>query len=284
MIRKRSLQYILNSKEEGILSETAFGPTMLPRVLCGSSPFVGSSQFGSEGEEWLERFFDHPERMSALFEQFCKCGYPGAHVTGFPTVIEAVQLTRKKYDLKVVASLLPFNWEENLEQVLVLNPEVVFIHGAMTDKFMEKRLDDLKTCFETIRSANSFPGLATHDTCQTLKVLQSEENPLQDEIFGLLLPINKSGQLSGGTTTEMENLLSTMDTRYSVMGMKPLASGKIPPQEALEYVFGFPNVRVVAVGVTELWQVTQITEIVDSIQGRPGRENSTDPKSHTRES
>ena len=196
------------------MSETAFGPTILSRVLCGSSPFVGSSQFGSEGEKWLERFFDHPERMSALFNEFCRLGYPGAHVTGFPTVIEAVQLTREKYDLKVVASLLPFNWDENLEQVLVLNPEVVFIHGAMTDKFLEKRLDDLISCFETIRNANSFPGLATHDTCHTLKVLRTEDNPLQDEIFGLLLPINKTGQLSGGSTKEMEDLLGTMDTRY----------------------------------------------------------------------
>ncbi|TFG29990.1 hypothetical protein EU528_08895 [Candidatus Thorarchaeota archaeon] len=265
------------------MSETAFGPTMLPRVLCGTSPFIGASQFGSKAEEWLERFFDHPERMSALFDLFCKSGYPGVHVTGFPSVIEAALLTKERYDLKVVASLLPFKWEENLEQVLVLNPEVVFIHGQITDKFLEKRLDNLKACFETIRSANSFPGLATHDTCHTLKVLQSKEHPLQDEIFGLLLPINKSGLLSGGTTKEMEVLLSTMDTRYPVMGMKTLATGKLPPREALEYVFGIPNVRAAAVGVTEQWQVTQITEIVDSFQEKLGRENSTDVKSHTRE-
>lgn len=203
--------------------------------------------------------------MSALFDHFCKLGYPGAHVTGFPTIIEAAKLTKKHYDLKIAVSLLPFNWEENLEQVLVLDPEVVFVHGQMTDKFLQKRLEDLKACFETIRNANSFPGLATHDTCHTLKVLQSEENPLQDEEFGLLLPINKTGQLVGGPITEMEDLLCTMDTRYPVMGMKTLAAGKIPPQEALEYVFGIPNVRAAAVGVTEQWQVAQIAEIVDSL-------------------
>lgn len=245
---------------------------------------MGSSQFGHKREEWLERFFDYPERMSALFNHFCELGYPGVHVTGFPTVIEAAQLTKKEHDLKIVVSLLPFNWEENLEQVLLLEPKVVFIHGAMTDKFLEKRLDDLKVCFETIRNANAFPGLATHDTCHTLKVLQSKLNPLQDEKFGLLLPINKTGQLTGGTNKEMEDLLRTMDTQYPVMGMKTLASGKIPPREALEYVFGIPNVRTVAVGVTEQWQVKQITEIVDSIQEKIGLENSTDSKSHTRES
>ncbi|MGY5859143.1 MAG: hypothetical protein RTV72_17535 [Candidatus Thorarchaeota archaeon] len=250
------------------MSESTFGSTTLPRVLCGTSPFVGSSQFGLKGEEWLERFFDFPERMSALFNHFCKLGYPGVHVTGFPTVIEAAQLTKKEYDLKIVVSLLPFNWGENLQQVLELNPEVVFVHGAMTDKFLEKRLDDLKVCFETIRNAYSFPGLATHDTCHTLKVLQSKQNPLQDENFALLLPINKTGQLTGGTNKEMEDLLHTMNTRYPVMGMKTLASGKIPPREALEYVFGIPNVRAVAVGVTEQWQVTQIAEVVDTIHNK----------------
>jgi hypothetical protein len=247
------------------LGESTFGPTTLPRILCGTSPFMGASQFGNAGEEWLKRFFDHPERMSELFDHFCRLGYPGAHVTGFPTVIEAAQLTKEQFDLKVVVSLLPHNWEENLDQVLVLNPEVVFIHGAMTDKFVETRLDELKSCFDIIRNANSFPGLATHNTCNTLRKLQSEENPLEDEIFGLLLPINKSGMLRGGTSKEMEDLLSTMDTQYPVMGMKTLAAGKIPPREALEYVFGFPNVRAVTVGVTEVWQVTQLAEIVDSI-------------------
>jgi hypothetical protein len=229
---------------------------------------MGASQFGRAGEEWLERFFDHPERMSALFNQFCKAGYPGVHVTGLPTVIEAAQLTKKKFDLKAVASLLPFGWEENLEQVLVMNPEVVFIHGQMTDRFLEKRLDDLLACFDRIRQANAFPGLATHDTCQTLRVLQSERNPLNGVDFGLLLPINKTGMLRGGTAKEMEDLLGSMGTRYPIMGMKTLAAGKIPPQEALEYVFGIPNVRIVTVGATEEWQVTQLTEIVDSLHDK----------------
>lgn len=249
------------------LSEVRFGPATLPRVLCGTSPFVGSPQFGDAAEQWLKRFFDHPERMSELFDCFCRLGYPGAHVTAFPTVIEAARLTKESHDLKVAVSLLPKNWEENLKEALVLDPEVVFVHGAMTDRFLEKRLDDLKACFETIRDGNSFPGLATHDTCHTLRVLQSEENPLQDEAFGLLLPINKAGQYVGGTIAEMEDVLSTTDNRHPVMGMKTLASGKIPPLEALEYVFGVPSVRVVAVGVTERWQADQIAEVVDSLHG-----------------
>jgi hypothetical protein len=226
---------------------------------------MGASQFGSDGKEWLKRFFDHPERMSALFDKFCRSGYPGVHVTGFPTVIEAALLTKKQFDLKIVASLLPFNWEENLEQILVMSPDVVFVHGQMTDRFLEKQLDDLLACFESIRQANAFPGLATHDACHTLRVLQSEKNPLESEIFGLLLPINKTGMLRGGTMKEMEDLVSSMDTECPIMGMKVLAAGKIPPQEALEYTFGIPNIDIVTVGVTEEWQVIQLTEIVDSI-------------------
>ena len=99
----------------------------------------------------------------------------------------------------------------------------------------------------------------------TLRVLQSEENPLLDESFGLLLPINQTGYSVGGTTAEMEELLNTLDTRHPVMGMKVLAAGKLPPQEALDYVFGIPKVRIVTVGVTEKWQAAQLAEIVDSV-------------------
>jgi hypothetical protein len=203
--------------------------------------------------------------MSEMFEHFCRLGYPGAHVTGYPTIVEAARLTKESYNLKVAVSLLPENWEDSLKEVLVLDPEVVFVHGAMTDRFLDRRLADLKACFEAIRNANSLPGLATHDTCNTLKVLQSEENPLQDESFGLLLPINRSGYSVGGTTTEMEELLGALDGRHPVMAMKALAAGKIPPQEAVEYVFAIPNVRVVTVGVTEKWQAAQIAEIVDAV-------------------
>ncbi|MFX1263703.1 MAG: hypothetical protein ACFFAZ_16760, partial [Promethearchaeota archaeon] len=71
------------------MSEVTFGSTTLPRVLCGTSPFMGAGQFGLAGREWHRRFFNHPERMSEMFEHFCRLGYPGAHVTGYPTIVEA---------------------------------------------------------------------------------------------------------------------------------------------------------------------------------------------------
>ncbi len=228
---------------------------------------MGAGQFGRAGQEWYRQFFNYPERMSELFIHFCRLGYPGVHVTGYPTVIEAARLTKENHNLRVAVSLLPENWEKNLEESLVLDPEIVFVHGAMTDRFLDRRLEDLKSCFEAIGAAGAFPGLATHDTCNTLRVLQSDESPLEDEAFGLLLPVNSIGYSVGGTTTEMEDLLQSLDIRNPVMGMKVLAAGKLPPLEALEYAFGVPNVRAVTVGVTERWQAAQLTEIMDSIEG-----------------
>ena len=246
--------------------EVNFGPKALPRLLCGTSPFMGAGQFGLAGQKWYRRFFNHPDRMSEMFVHFCRLGYPGVHVTAYPTIVEAARLAKESHDLKVAISLLPENWEKNLEETRVLDPEVVFVHGAMTDRFLDRRLEDLKSCFEAIRATNAFPGLATHDTCNTLQVLQSDENPLQDEAFGLLLPVNSIGYSVGGATTEMEELLQSLDSRNPVMGMKVLAAGKLPPLDALEYAFSLPKVRTVTVGVTERWQAAQLAEIIDSVQ------------------
>lgn len=244
--------------------EVDFGSKRLPLLLFGTSPFMGAGQFGLKGREWYQHFFNHPKRMAELLNSFCEQGFPGVHVIGYPTIIEAVRLTKVNYPLKTAVSLLPDDWDENLELVAKLEPDVVFIHGVMTDNYLHKHAEALLSCFQAIRDHDAFPGLATHDSHQTLLALQASSHPLLQEFFGLLLPFNSMGWGMGGSPNEIINLLQKMD-EHPIMTMKTLAAGQIPPKEALEFVFEVPQVRIAAIGMTSKEEVAEIAAIGRSI-------------------
>ncbi|MFX0173593.1 MAG: hypothetical protein ACFE9L_17015 [Candidatus Hodarchaeota archaeon] len=241
--------------------EVKFGPKKIPLLLHGTSPFVGAGQFGLRAREWYEYFFHHPKRIAELFNYFCKLGFPGVHVIGYPTIIEAAKLTKENNPMKVTVSLLPNDWEENLTQVAQLEPEVVFIHSAMTDMFLQKHDEKIFSCFQAIRDqTNALPGIATHDTFQTLLSFQKSSHALFKEDFGLLLPINTSGWGMGGSPTKIIDLLNTLGN-HPVMAMKTLAAGQLSPGKALDFVFRVPQVIAATVGMTTKEEATEIASI-----------------------
>ncbi len=242
--------------------EVEYGSKKLPCLLCGSSPFMGAGQFGGSGAAWYHKFFNHPEKMAELFSRFCELGFPGAHIIAYPSIIEAARLTKESHPLKVTASLLPDNWMENLEEVAAIEPEVVYIHGSMTDQFLDQRVEELLECLRAIRKLGAFPGIATHNAHQSLKILHSGDHPLSQESFGLLLPINHLGWAIGGPLKEVLDLLGKTDSgRYPVAGMKVLAAGRLQPDEALRFVFQVAKVQVAAVGVVAKEQADQLASI-----------------------
>ncbi|MFX1514009.1 MAG: hypothetical protein ACFFCQ_15625 [Promethearchaeota archaeon] len=244
--------------------DVEFGPKKLPRLLYGTSPFMGAGQFGIKGQEWFHRFFHYPERMAELFAYFCEQGFPGVHVVGYPTIVEAARLTKENYSLKVAVSLLPEKWVENLELVIQLEPVIIFVHGVMTDNFLQTHAEELISCFQAIRDSDAFPGLATHDSRQTLLTLQESLNPLLQEAFGLLLPFNSIGWGMGGSTKEIVSLLHNLQD-CPVMAMKTLAAGQLSPKDALKFVFEVPQIQVATIGMTSKKEVTEIATIGQKI-------------------
>ncbi|MFX0052419.1 MAG: hypothetical protein ACFE8U_14130 [Candidatus Hermodarchaeota archaeon] len=243
------------------MDEVKFGPKNIPLLLHGTSPFIGAGQFGPRARKWYEYFFHHPKRIAELFNHFCEQGFPGVHVIGYPTIIEAAKLTKENNPLKVTVSLLPKDWEENLTQVAQLEPEVVFIHGAMTDNFLQKHDEKIFSCFQAIRDqTNAFPGIATHNTFQTLLSSRRSSHPLFKEDFGLLLPINASGWGMGVSPAKIIDLLSTHGN-HPVIAMKTLAAGQLSPENALEFVFKVPQVKAATVGMTTKEEAIEIASI-----------------------
>lgn len=226
---------------------------------------MGAGQFGPKGLDWYQHFFNHPNRMSELFSYFCELGFPGAQVIGYSTIVEAARQSQQQHSMKVAVSLLPEDWMQNLRDVQVLEPEVIFVHGAMTDEFLLNRGDELVACCDAIREVGAFPGISTHNPYETLTHILSDSSHFGSESIGLLLPLNPKGWGLGAEISAISKLVMQLDQRNPIMAMKVLAAGRIQPEEALSWLYETVNPTIAAIGVTNKEEAQELASTVNNL-------------------
>ncbi|MCX5860465.1 MAG: hypothetical protein NT056_11375, partial [Proteobacteria bacterium] len=212
----------------------------IPRVLLGTSPFLGAGQFGSRAPEYFERFHEHPENMVQLILHAWKIGVRGIQAIAFPRIIEAIETARKQegIDPMVVGTLVPNEVESGIELMKRIDARVGLLHGMETDHF---DVDMLSRHLELIQKAGMIPGLASHRVFPTLRKLI--ESKLDYHV--LMLPLNPRGIMIGDVDSLLDELKKV---KCPVIAKKALGAGKIPPFEALPWLAG-QKVAGVALGV-----------------------------------
>lgn len=212
----------------------------IPRVLLGTSPFLGAGQFGSRAPEYFERFHEHPENMVQLILHAWKIGVQGIQAVAFPRIIEAIETARKQEGIEpvVVGTLVPNEVESGIELLKRIDARVGLLHGMETDHF---DVDMLSRHLELIRKAGMIPGLASHRVFPTLgKLIESK---LDYQV--LMLPLNPRGIMIGDVDSLLEEIPRV---KCPVLAKKALGAGKIPPSESLPWLAG-QKVAGVALGV-----------------------------------
>ena len=126
--------------------------------------------------------------------------------------------------------------------------QILTVNGEQMDSLLHwnrenPRIDHAEEIFGIIREGGLIPVMTSHNP---KSLLTSELNGY--DVAGYIIIINKVGyQMDYG-----ESGATLKAVRYStkpVIGFKPLAFGRIPPIEALEFTYNVPGVRGVAVGI-----------------------------------
>jgi len=217
------------------------GKVKIPRLMLGTSPFIGAGQFGARSQGYYEQFSQRPENMVKLMVEAAEFGINWVQAIGYDRVGRAVEEARcrtmKEIEVAGTVGLRDFNQE--LELMKSLKAKIIFTHASVTD-----RLDSyLKECIERI-SEVGIPGVATHNPGRTIPTLEDWER-----IEIIMAPINKIGRYMVPSPERALEAIS--NTKKVVIGKKVLAAGQLDPEEALEYVAEF--VYGVAIGITS-WQ------------------------------
>lgn len=209
----------------------------IPRLLLGTSPFIGAGQFGRRAWEYRRLFYDNPGNMVRLIAEAVEFGITHIQAFGDAVIARAIEDAREMTgkDIDVVGSIGVHNFGRELEIMRALGAKVIMSHALVTD-----RLDDnFRKCIDRI-SEIAVPGAVTHRPGIVIPKLAGFDN-----MKIVMAAINKTGKYMAPSADKA--LEAIKETDKIVIGKKALSAGSLRPREALEYVSRY--VYGVAIGV-----------------------------------
>jgi hypothetical protein len=244
-------------KTSGIFPTFEVEGKRIPRILLGTSPFLGAGQFGVRAYQYYKHFFENPRNITDLVIEAINVGVRGIQLVAYREVADAVGRAQAETGVElVIVGSLPFDRpEEGLDCLSSLPTKVVLLHGEETDQLNFKVLE---SWLERIRDLGFIPGVATHKPDCTLPELL--ESKLDFQV--VLLPFNAAGFLMG----QKEKVFDIVSrSEKSFIAMKPLAAGRLRPREALEYVFSCEGIDSAAIGVANADEVRETFSVAKNI-------------------
>src|SRR5690348_17114474 len=140
-----------------------------------------------------------------------------------------------------------------------LRTPVVFLQNIVVDLLLGLGFNSAFSVFaDHVRERyDAEPGFITMNLPMLLDVLEGEgiENPV------VCSNINKIGfRMCGGLAAYEEAL---RERRFRAIAMSVYASGAIPPEEAIEWVCGLPNLEAIVFGASSARNIRATRELVD---------------------
>jgi predicted aldo/keto reductase-like oxidoreductase len=147
-----------------------------------------------------------------------------------------------------------------------LTTKVIFVQNVVTDLLLGMKLYDMFASFhEHIRKRyNAEAGFITMNMPALLDVLEKVgvANPI------ICANINKIGFRMSGGIPLYEKVIR--ERKFRPIAMSVLASGAIPPEEAIRYVCDQPNIESIVFGASSRGNIKQTKDLIDKLT-KPGR-------------
>ena len=222
----------------------------IPLVSTGVSPFAGAGQFGKMAPIYRKKFLFKVDAMLEIMRACYEAGGRGTGVIPFGKISKASKIMKETYnDYVITGSTLP-GPNPGIEELIELEAKIIYVHGSISDSKNER----LTKLLDEISSRGVIPGIATHNPIATIQF--AIENNIKVRSF--LIPFNIKGMMMGDQR-KLEEIIND-GNQFSFMGMKTLATGKIEPQKAYNYISKH-NIHAVVIGMVEVEEAKIATEI-----------------------
>lgn len=221
-----------------------------PTVLLGSSPFIGAAQFGARALVYRARFLFRPENMVKLIRYCVDLGVNAVQAVGYPEVLEAVQevMRESRTEIFILGTVGLGNIEREMDLMLGAGAKGIVVHGSLADG----RAEWVRRCLARLRDEGVITGVATHKPGLTIPLVE-----YMQEVQVILAPVNRLGRYM---EPSFESSLKSIEgSSKRIIAIKPLAGGRLSPEEGLEYLAG--KVDGIAVGISSLEEAGETFEV-----------------------
>ncbi|HID28197.1 MAG TPA: hypothetical protein EYP22_10380 [Methanosarcinales archaeon] len=230
----------------------------LPKLMLGTSPFIGAGQFGSKALEYHKKFYENPKNMEKLFVKSAELGVSATQLMVYEPLIKALKNAEKRTGkFFIVAAIAEENFSRYFELIIPLEPELVAIHAMFCDSLDER----LNEWIDKIREIGAIPAASTHKPGETIPRLESLDIGAKAtmQIEAYLTPLNPIGF---GMAPNFESALKAIKkTKKQVIAIKPLAAGKLFPEESLfEFIYKYAD--SIAVGITSKEEMEETYSVI----------------------
>jgi len=229
---------------KGLVSQLQFqvGKARIPRILLGTSPFLGAGQFGSRAQFYYEHFYKKPGNIVKIILKAVDLGVMGVQALPFRPVFRALKAVERelKERLTIVGTIGPDDPLSNIQDFQAFNTVAMLLHGEITDGKNSREILEL---LNKVHAADCLAGLVTHEPLSTLSWLLKTDL----DIDLLMVPFNKLGMFMDADPMRIGETIKRLGK--PVIGKKVLAAGYLPPKDALTYVAQSGCIDIVALGV-----------------------------------
>jgi len=230
--------------------EVAIEGRAFSRVILGHNPFLGYCYFSKARAAEHEQRFEDPARVEEVIRAALEAGVRGMMLSlDHPRqgrIIAALERACESIGVRIptIAILTP-EFEQHRELMERANVQVGLLHGQVTDTLFRRGPRDFSPEFAeqmaVMRKLGLAPGASTHNAGETVPAMASHD------VVVVNTPVNKVGWRMCPCPEDALGALAA--TEKTVIAMKPLAMGRVPPAEGMAYTLGRPEVDLVVVGV-----------------------------------
>lgn len=163
------------------------------------------------------------------------------------------------YAQKDLLSMMELLIDAELKMFKGIRTPVIFIQNVITDMILGLGMYDVFKAFAAYirKKYQAEPGFITMNMPKLLDALESvgETNPI------ICASINKIGfRMSGGIELYEKTL---RERTFRPIAMQVLAAGALHPEEAIEYISRFPQIRAVLFGASSKAHIHQTKGIIE---------------------
>lgn len=239
---------------------------IIPRILLGTSPFIGSIHFGHRARLYQLDLYNQPENILKIIKKAYDLGVHGIQLIPYPPLVDAVKWAIDEgCQFNILGTVRPNNEKDDIKLLAELDATVMLLHADITDS---KDWNTISYYLKMIKTKNSVPGLATHTPFRTTKKLLN--SPIHDLFDIYMIPLNKIGYLMDTDIfmdkkrAELRDLIKSLDK--TVIANKTLAAGILTPNDAFNYLKTVDFVDLMTVGIASEAEAVETFDLLANIK------------------